>query len=90
MSLFNEAEKCQDHKAEEPTEETFTAKAYVRKKKPLTKRISSRRGFAEIAGIPACLRQVRRYIQAIGKKLVCREMLVISRQVKILTYYTVT
>lgn len=37
MSLFNEAEKCQDHKAEEPTEETFTAKAHVRKKKPLTK-----------------------------------------------------
>ena len=32
VSLFNEAEKEQDHKAEEPTEETFTVKAYARKK----------------------------------------------------------
>ena len=33
LSLFNEAEKCQDHKAEEPTEETFIVKAHTRKKK---------------------------------------------------------
>ena len=33
ISLFNEAEKEQDHKAEEPTEETFTVKAHARKKK---------------------------------------------------------
>ena len=33
MSLFNEAEKEQDHKAEEPTQETFTVKAHARKKK---------------------------------------------------------
>ena len=33
MSLFNEAEKCQNHKAEEPNEETFTVKAHARKKK---------------------------------------------------------
>ncbi len=33
MSLFNEAESCQDHKAEEPAEETFTVKAHARKKK---------------------------------------------------------
>ena len=31
ISLFNEAEKEQDHKAEEPTEETFTVKAHARK-----------------------------------------------------------
>ena len=30
MSLFNEAESCQDHKAEEPAEETFTVKAHAR------------------------------------------------------------
>ena len=33
MSLFNEAEKCQDHKAEAPTDETFTVNAHTRKKK---------------------------------------------------------
>ena len=33
MNFFNEAEDCQDHKAEEPTEETFTIKAHARKKK---------------------------------------------------------
>jgi len=33
MSLFNEAEICQDSKAEEPTEETLTVKAHARKKK---------------------------------------------------------
>ena len=33
ICLFNEAEKEQDHKAAEPTEETFTVKAHARKKK---------------------------------------------------------
>lgn len=33
ICLFNEAEQVQDHKAEEPTEETFTVKAHARKKK---------------------------------------------------------
>ena len=33
ISLFNEAEKEQDHKAAEPTEEAFAVKAHTRKKK---------------------------------------------------------
>ena len=33
LSLFNETELVQNHKAEEPTEETFTVKAHARKKK---------------------------------------------------------
>ena len=33
ISLFDEAENCQDRTAEEPTEETFTVKAHPRKKK---------------------------------------------------------
>lgn len=33
LNFFNEAETAQDHKAEEPTEETLTVKAYDRKKK---------------------------------------------------------
>lgn len=37
LNFFNEAEDCQDHKVEEPTEETLTVKAYARKKRePLT------------------------------------------------------
>ena len=36
MSLFNEAEICQDSKAEEPTEETLTVKAHARRKKKRT------------------------------------------------------
>lgn len=35
LSLLNEAEKVQDPKAEEPTEETFTVKAHNRKKREL-------------------------------------------------------
>ena len=33
LNFFNEAEDCQNHKAEEPTEETLTVKAHARKKK---------------------------------------------------------
>ena len=33
LNFFNEAEECQNHKAEEPTEETLTVKAHARKKK---------------------------------------------------------
>lgn len=33
LNFFNEAETSQDHKAEEPTEETLTVKTHARKKK---------------------------------------------------------
>ena len=33
ISLFNEAEDCQDHKAEEPTPDTIVIAAHERKKK---------------------------------------------------------
>ena len=33
LNFFNEAEDCQDRKAEEPTEETLTVKTHARKKK---------------------------------------------------------
>ena len=33
MNFFNEAEDCQDHKVEKPSEKTFPVKAHARKKK---------------------------------------------------------
>lgn len=48
ISLFNEAEKEQDHKAEEPTEETFTVKAHARKKKRTLEKMTANLAQEEI------------------------------------------
>lgn len=93
MSLFNEAESCQDHKAEEPTEETFTVKAHTRKKKRTVEEMAKNLPVEEVLlKLPesqlAC--SCGGTFQPIGKKFVRQEMIIIPRQVKILKYYTVT
>lgn len=93
MSLFNEAEGCQDHKAEEPTEDTFTVKAHTRKKKRTVDEMAKSLPVEEVLlKLPesqlAC--NCGGTFQPIGKKFVRREMIIIPRQVKILEYYTIT
>lgn len=94
VNLFNEAEKEQDHKAEEPTEETFTVKAHTRKKKrtldELTKNLPEEEVLLRLPESQLVCEECGGTFKPIGKKFVRREMLVIPRQVKLLAYYTVT
>ena len=94
ISLFNEAEKEQDHKAAEPTEETFAVKAHARKKKrtldEITANLPEKEILLELPEEQLVCGKCGGKFKAIGKKFVRREMQVIPRQVKILAYYTVT
>lgn len=94
ICLFNEAEKEQDHKAAEPTEDTFTVKTHARKKKrtldEMTANLPEKEVLLELPESQLTCDKCGGKLKAIGKKFVRREMQVIPRQVKILAYYTVT
>ena len=94
ICLFNEAEKEQDHKTAEPTEDTFTVKAHARKKKrtldEMTANLPEKEILLELPESQLICDKCGGKLKAIGKKFVRREMQVIPRQVKILAYYTVT
>ena len=94
MSLFNEAEKEQDHKAEEPTQETFTVKAHARRKKrtleEMTANLPEKEILLELPEDQRICGKCGGTFKAIGKKFVRHELQVIPRQVKLLAYYTVT
>ena len=94
MSLFNEAEKEQDHKAEEPTQETFTVKAHARKKKrtleEMTANLTEKEILLELPEDQCICDKCGGTFKPIGKKFVRHELQVIPRQVKLLAYYTVT
>ena len=94
MSLFNEAEKEQDHKAEEPTQETFTVKAHARKKKRTleekTANLTEKEILLELPEDQCICGKCGGTFKPIGKKFVRHELQVIPRQVKLLAYYTVT
>ena len=94
IGLFNEAEKAQDHKAEEPTEETFTVKAHARKKKrtleEMTEKLPEKEILLELPEGQRICGKCGGTFKAIGKKFVRHELQVIPRQVKLLAYYTVT
>ena len=94
MSLFNEAEKEQDHKAEEPTQKTFTVKAHARKKKrtleEMTANLTEKEILLELPEDQCICGKCGGRFKPIGKKFVRHELQVIPRQVKLLAYYTVT
>ena len=94
MSLFNEAEKEQDHKAEEPTEETFTVKAHARKKKrtleEMTAKLAEEEILLELPEDQRICGKCGGTFKPIGKKFVRHELQIIPRQAKLLAYYTVT
>ena len=88
MSLFNEAESCQDHKAEEPAEETFTVKAHARKKKRTIDELAKNLPVEEIViDLPESKLTCDKCggtFRLIGRKLIRREMIIIPQQEKIL------
>lgn len=92
MSLFNEAEKFQNHKAEEPTEETFTVKAHVRKKKKTIdeKNLPVEEILLELPESQLTCNKCGSTFKPIGKKFIRRELQIIPRQIKVLEYYTGT
>ena len=94
ICLFNEAEQVQDHKAEEPTEETFTVKAHARKKKRTIAELAKNLPVEEIVlQLPESKLNCSKCggtFRLIGKKLVRRELIIIPQQEKILEYYSCT
>ena len=94
MNFFNEAEDCQDHKAEEPTEETFTVKAHARKKKRTIDELAKNLPVEEvIIDLPESQRTCGKCggtFKLIDKKLIHRELVVIPQSEKILEYYSCT
>ena len=94
ICLFNEAEKEQDHKAVEPTEDTFTVKAHARKKKrtldEMTANLPEKEILLELPEDQRICGKCGGMFKPIGKKFVRHELQVIPRQVKLLAYYTVT
>ena len=94
LSLFNEAEKEQDHKAEEPTEETFTVKAHARKKKKtideMAKGLPVKQILLELPENARICGKCGGNFKLIGKKLVRRELQIIPRQCRIIEYYSCT
>ncbi|MGM9537370.1 MAG: IS66 family transposase zinc-finger binding domain-containing protein [Candidatus Onthomonas sp.] len=94
LSLFNEAEKCQTSKAEEPTEETFTVKAHARKKKrtidELTKNLPVEEVVIDLPESRMICDKCGSRLRLIGRKLIRREMIIIPQQEKILEYYSCT
>ena len=94
ICLFNEAEIEQDHKAEEPTEETFTVKAHARKKKRTVDELIKDLPVEEvILSLPEEKLRCDKCggtFKLIGKKLVRRELVVIPQSEKVLEYYSCT
>ena len=92
ISLFYEAEKEHDHKAEEPTEETFTVKAHAWKKRTLEEMTAklAEEIFQELPEDQRICGKCSSIFRPIGKKFVLHELQIIPRQVKLLAYYTVT
>ena len=94
ICLFNEAEQVQNHKAEEPTEETFTVKAHARKKKrtidELAKSLPVEEIVLQLPDSKLNCNKCSAMFRLIGKKLVRRELIIIPQEEKILEYYSCT
>ena len=94
LNFFNEAEDCQDHKAEEPTEETLIVKAHARKKKRTVDELAKNLPVEEIViDLPESRLSCDKCggtFKLIGKKLIRRELIIIPQSEKILEYYSCT
>ena len=94
LNFFNEAEDCQNHKAEEPTEETLTVKAHARKKKRTVDELAKNLPVEEIViDLPDSRLTCDKCggtFKLIGKKLIRRELIIIPQSEKILEYYSCT
>ena len=94
LSLFNEAEKEQDHKAEEPNPDTVLVAAHERKKKrsqaEMLNHLPEEEVLLEIPDEQLVCGKCGGKMKPIGKKFLRHEMQIIPKQVKLLAYYAVT
>lgn len=94
LSLFNEAESSQDHKAEEPKPETIFVEAHERKKKrgqaEMLKHLPGEEVLLEIPEDQRLCSKCGGKMKPIGKKFLRHEMQIIPKQIKLLAYYAVT
>ena len=94
LSLFNEAEEAQDHKAEEPTSDTVLIAAHERKKKrsqaEMLNQLPEEEVLLEIPEEQLVCGKCGGKMKPIGKKFLRHEMQIIPKQIKLLAYYAVT
>lgn len=94
LSLFDEAESSQDHKAEEPKPETIFVEAHERKKKrsqaEMLNNLPEEEVLLEIPEEQLVCSKCGGKMKPIGKKFLRHEMQIIPKQVKLLAYYAVT
>lgn len=94
LSLFNEAEKEQDHKAEEPNPDTVLVAAHERKKKrsqaEMLNHLPEEEVLLEIPDEQLVCGKCGGKMKPIGKKFLRHEMQIIPKQIKLLAYYAVT
>ena len=94
LSLFNEAEEAQDHKAEEPTSDTVLIAAHERKKKrsqaEMLNQLPEEEVLLKIPEEQLVCGKCGGKMKPIGKKFLRHEMQIIPKQVKLLAYYAVT
>ena len=94
LSLFNEAESSQDHKAEEPNPNTIFVEAHERKKKrsqtEMLNNLPEEEVLLEIPEGQLVCGKCGGKMKPIGKKFLRHEMQIVPKQIKLLAYYAVT
>ena len=94
LSLFDEAESAQDHKAEEPKPDTIFVAGHERKKKrtqaQMLNHLPEEEVLLEIPEEQRICSKCGGNMKPIGKKFLRHEMQIIPKQVRLLAYYAVT
>ena len=94
LGLFNEADATQNHKAAEPTEETFTVNAHPRSKKrslgELPRALPVKEVLLELEESQLVCDKCGGKMKPIGKKFVRHELEIIPKQVILKAIYAVT
>lgn len=94
LSLFNEAENEQDHKAEEPNPDTVFIPAHERKKKrsqaEMLNHLPEEEVLLKLPEEQLVCGKCGGKMKPIGKKFLRHEMQIIPKQIKLLAYYAVT
>ena len=94
LSLFDEAESAQDHKAEEPKPDTIFVAGHERKKKrtqaQMLNHLPEEEVLLEIPEEQRICSKCGGNMKPIGKKFLRHEMQIIPKQARLLAYYAVT
>lgn len=94
VSLFNEVEQEQNHKATEPTADTIFVPAHERKKKrtqaEMLNDLPEEEVLLELPEEQLVCGKCGGTMKPIGKKFLRHEMQIIPKQIKLLAYYAVT